>query len=268
MLPKPEHLSFEHAKEYQDQTVVAAYKYRPPYPLEIYDILVSLIHGENSRILDIGCGLGDLARPLATRVEQIDAIDASSQMITSGKTLPGGDYSTLHWICGRVEDIIFDRSYELIMAGESLHWMDWELLFPRFHALLAPGGYLALAHRWELSNPWMLALNRLIMRYSTYQSYRGHNIVHELQRRNLFTIVGQRRTAPVDFYQSVDDYLTGLHSRNGLSCERLHPEDRAAFDHAIRKLLAPFAQKNMLSLKIMGEVIWGKPVSPSASPYE
>ncbi|HLG65920.1 MAG TPA: class I SAM-dependent methyltransferase [Ktedonosporobacter sp.] len=260
MLPKPEHLSFEYAKEYQDQTVVAAYKYRPPYPAEIYDLLVSLIHAEKSRILDIGCGLGDIARPLATRVAQIDAIDASTHMITLGKTLPGGDNPSLHWICGRVENVTFESLYELITAGESLHWMDWELIFPRFHALLAPGGYLALAHRWELSNAWTLALNRLIIRYSTYQSYKGHDIVHELQRRKLFTIVGQHRTAPVNFHQSVDDYLTGLHSRNGLSCERLHPEDRAAFDHAVRKLLAPFAQNNMLSLKIMGEVIWGTPV--------
>ncbi len=259
MLPKPDHLNFEYAREYQDQTVVEAYKYRLPYPLKIYDLLISLVKEEKLRVLDVGCGLGDIARFLAARIEHIDAIDASSQMVAVGKTLPGGDNPALHWISERVEEVVFDTPYHLIIAGESLHWMDWELVLPRFHALLTTGGYLALAHRWELPNHWTVVLNRLIMRYSTYQLYKSHHIVNELQSRHLFTVVGQQRTAPVDFYQPVDDYITALHSRNGLSCERLNPTDRSTFDQAVRKILTPFAQKDILSLKIVGEVIWGKP---------
>lgn len=259
MLPKPDHLSFEYAKEYQDQTVVAAYKYRIPYPPETYDLLVALRDGAKARILDVGCGPGDLARLLAPRVERVDAVDASPPMIALGKTLPEGDCPTLRWMCGRVEDIVFDGPYDLITAGESLHWMDWEHVFPCFRSFLVPGGYLVLAHRWELPQTWTFALNRLIMHYSTYQSYKGHNIVKELQQRNLFTLVGQKRTAPIEYSQSVENYLTALHSRNGLSYERLNPAEGAAFDQAVRRLLQPFAQNDTLSLKIIGEVIWGEP---------
>lgn len=261
MLPKPEYLRFHYAEDYQNKIVAASYKKRAPYPLETYAILMTLMNGEKKRVLDIGCGPGDIARQLALSVDHIDAIDASAEMIAVGKTLPAGDYPTLHWICGRVEERECTGPYELITAGESLHWMDWEQVLPYLQTLLSEGGFLALTHRWELPAAWTLALNRLILRYSTYKSYQSHNIVHELQSRHLFLPIGQKRTSPVDFQQSIDDYLTALHSRNGLSLTHLDAATALRFDQEVRTLLTPFAQQNILSLKIVGEVIWGTPLS-------
>jgi len=44
MIDKPAFLSSLCAEAFQDQSVVAAYRYRPPYPTAIFDILVGLIH--------------------------------------------------------------------------------------------------------------------------------------------------------------------------------------------------------------------------------
>ena len=43
--------------------VADAYRYRPPYPAEVFDTLEQLITDRPRRVLDIGAGEGALARP-------------------------------------------------------------------------------------------------------------------------------------------------------------------------------------------------------------
>lgn len=65
MRPKPKHLGPEYASVFQDDSVVDAYPYRPPYPSEAIKLLAGLAVDVPRRVLDIGCGTGDIARPLA-----------------------------------------------------------------------------------------------------------------------------------------------------------------------------------------------------------
>ena len=46
-----------------------------------------------------------------------------------------------------METAPLDPPYALVTAGESLHWMAWEVVLPRFAAALVPGGLLAIADR-------------------------------------------------------------------------------------------------------------------------
>lgn len=54
---------------------------RPPYPDEMYEILVGLLGNENARVLDVGCGPGKIARALIDRVGHVDAVDFSLEMV-------------------------------------------------------------------------------------------------------------------------------------------------------------------------------------------
>src|SRR5579863_1232455 len=144
MIQKPAHLAPKYGQQFQDLSIVEAYQHRPPYPAEAFDILAALMHGERRHVLDVGCGTGYIARNLVDRVEQLDAVDFSRHMIEMGKRLPNGDNPHLHWLFGPVEDVELSPPYALVTAGESLHWMDWNIVLPRFHRLLTPGGYLAI----------------------------------------------------------------------------------------------------------------------------
>ena len=105
MQPKPEHFGTSYAEVFKDQQVVDAYRYRRPYPDEVFEILANLIIDEPRTILDIGAGTGDIARRMAEVAEQVDAVDFSKHMIEQGQRLPNGDHPHLHWIYGKVEEV-------------------------------------------------------------------------------------------------------------------------------------------------------------------
>lgn len=261
MQPKPKHLAASYAAQFQDASIVAAYPTRPPYPVEVFELLAGLIATESWVALDVGCGTGDVARRLAPLMARVDAVDMSWRMIARGKMLPGGNASNLRWIVGAAEDAPLEPPYTLITAGESLHWMDWPVVMPRLNDALASGALLAIVERDEEPSPWGDALLRLIVRSSTNRDFQPYTLTSELETRGLFTKVGERRTKLVPFEQSVEDYIESIHSRNGFSRDRMRAEDAAAFDAGVRELVAPHVQSGMLRLQLSAMVTWGVPHS-------
>jgi predicted TPR repeat methyltransferase len=81
MQPKPEYLSEQHATAFQDVNVAATYSLRPTYPAAVFALLTALIQDEPRSVLDVGCGIGYLARPLVERVERVDAVDFYQAML-------------------------------------------------------------------------------------------------------------------------------------------------------------------------------------------
>ena len=84
MIEKPRQFAPEQAEPFKDPGVVGAYRHRPPYPAEVFDILAGLVRGEPRFVLDAGCGTGNIARHLVGRVERLDAVDFSRRMIEEG----------------------------------------------------------------------------------------------------------------------------------------------------------------------------------------
>ena len=262
MLPKPDHLAPEYGEQFKDLSMVEAYQYRPPYPDEVFGILNGLITEQPRHVLDIGAGRGELSRYLIDRVDRIDAVDFSQNMIEQGKSLPNGDHPHLHWLYGRVEDVVLEPPYALVTAGASLHWMDWDIVLPRLHKMLTPNGYLAIIGHDTRPNAWYTELAAIIPQFSTNTKFRPYELVNELEIRGLFQKVGEQDTQPVPFVQSVDDYIESFHSRNGFSRERMNPEMAAAFDSEAKKILLKKYPDGLLSLHVVANVTWGIPKKP------
>jgi SAM-dependent methyltransferase len=256
---RPAFLNPRVASAFQDASVVRAYPKRAPYPDELFPLLVSLMVGARRVVLDVGAGTGDVARRLALLVERVDAVDWSPAMIALGRQLPGGGDARLRWIVDRAEEAPLDPPYALVTAGESLHWMDWESVLPRFAAALAPGGLLAIVRRHDPPTAWSRAELALIRRYSTNPDYVPVDLIAELSRRELFTKVGEWRSAPYDFAQSVEDYIEALHSTSSFSRERMPLADVAALDDALRALLASHASDGRVTRQVVGHAVWGTP---------
>ncbi len=259
MQSKPERFGTEYAEAFKDQRVVDLYRYRPPYPAEVFDILAALIADEPRSVLDVGAGSGDIARRLVGFVEQVDAVDFSQNMIQNGKLLPNGDHPHLHWIYGKVEDVPLSPPYALITAGSSIHWTDWPRAFPRFRSILTPHGSLVLIYRRTLPMSWDAEMRKLRAQSSTHAGQRSANAVEELEMRGFFRRQGEKQTAPILFLQSVDDFIQGLHSRSSFSLQLMGQPAAATFDEQVRMLLFQYYPDGMLPLQVVATVVWGIP---------
>ncbi|HEV2661966.1 MAG TPA: methyltransferase domain-containing protein [Ktedonobacteraceae bacterium] len=252
-----------YAAAFKDRQVVDAYKYRLPYPQEVFEILAELITGEPRTVLDVGAGSGDIARNCVAFAERVDAVDFSQNMLERGKQLPNGNDPRLHWIYGKIEEALLTPPYALITAGSSIHWMDWPRAFPRFRSVLAPNGLLALIYRRALPMPWDDELKSIRARFNTRQGIRGANAVGELERRGFLHKIGQRETMPMPFQQSIDDFIEELHSRSTFAREFMGVQKAEEFDQQVRALLLHAHPDGMLPLQMVGNVIWGTPESGS-----
>jgi SAM-dependent methyltransferase len=250
----------EHAQQFQDQCVVDVYHLRPPYPEETFSILARLVDPDCPRVLDVGCGTGEIARRMAPRVEHVDAVDFSPAMIAKGKRLAGGNASALHWIEGEAETVTLTPPYGLITAASSLHWMDWPVVLTRFAQILTPKGMLAIIYQ-DNSTPGLNleALGRLVREYLTNPEYQPFDLVGELTQQGLFAPEGEAWTEPVPWEQSIPDYIGSYHTRNGFSRERMGPEASEAFDSAAAQILWTACPEGKIPMHLRARVVWGRP---------
>lgn len=66
------------AATFEVRDVVASYRCRPTYPPQTLEILAGWISDEAPAVLDLGCGSGFIARPLASRRSSRMACDGTS----------------------------------------------------------------------------------------------------------------------------------------------------------------------------------------------
>src|SRR5262249_9770613 len=75
MIQRPEWQGEQYVSRFQHQSVVDRYHLRSTYPLETFELLNSLLVDKPRAVLDVGCGTGNIARPLANYVARVDAVD-------------------------------------------------------------------------------------------------------------------------------------------------------------------------------------------------
>jgi SAM-dependent methyltransferase len=258
---RPAHLSAEFAAQFADRSVVRAYRARPPYPAGTAEILQSLLAPGAARVLELGCGSGDLTLALAPHVTELDALDPSEPMLEAARARAGEAHPNVRWHAASAERFESPGDYALAVAAESLHWMEWSVVLPRIAGWLRPGAVLAIVTRELAPLPWDAELRRLIQTHSTNRGFRAYDLVDELARRELFRELGRRKTEPEPSTQSVEDYVESFHSRNGFSRQRMAPSAAVAFDESVRAAVLRDAADGVVRAMGRALVIWGAPAS-------
>jgi len=239
--------------------VVQAYQHRPPYPTEVFDLLVGLISDEPRNVLDLGAGEGALARPLAGRVNQVDAVDPSTAMVDVGRLRPGGTAPNLRWILGTAENAELDGPYALVTAGASLHWMLPGPTMSRLAQVMASRAFLVVVDHGHRDVPWQAPLDEVLRRHSRNPLYDStYSAPEELAAAGLFEIAGQAKTAPVPFRQAVEHYVEFLHSTSSLARELMPEHEAADFDRAIEEVVRPYASDGELTMTVIAKLTWGR----------
>ncbi len=125
-------------------------RYRPQYPAEAFDVLREKSHlNKSSRVLDIGCGPGNLALPLAAIAGQVYAVDPNAEMLAEARRLAKErGIGNIEFILAESNDLPELAEHiglvDLTVMGRSFHWMDGRRTLHDLYGMTAPGGGVAL----------------------------------------------------------------------------------------------------------------------------
>ncbi len=165
------------------------------------DLLQMLNPQIGERILDLGCGTGELTDQIHQSGAQIVGMDNSSEMIQSART----KYPQLNFVIGDAEDFLFKSPFHAIFSNATLHWV------LNYSACIA-------AMRRNLHNR-----GRLVLEFGAKGNI--SNIITPL--RNVLSNRGYKTQADLElwYFPSIGEYTSALES-NGFQVKMAQQFDR------------------------------------------
>jgi SAM-dependent methyltransferase len=121
-------------------------RYRPPYPDEfLFDLRSHAKTTGYGSLLDLACGPGRVAIPMAPYFNSVLAVDVEAEMIAVGEQeARRRGVTNIAWLVKRAEDLeLPGRSLELITIGEAFHRLDQQRILERALGWLQRRGSLA-----------------------------------------------------------------------------------------------------------------------------
>jgi trans-aconitate 2-methyltransferase len=118
-----------------------------------YDLAALLKPLVNKRVVDLGCGTGELTRELHLKLAARETLglDNSTAMLAASKDFPAPG---LRFEAGDIGKFEARGAWDLIFSNAAIQWLDsHEGLMRRFFDALAPGGQLALQFPANLDHP-------------------------------------------------------------------------------------------------------------------
>lgn len=223
-------------------------QFRPGYPPDQIDRLAAAAGlGSASRVLDIACGTGLIAIPLASRAGEVVAVDAEPEMLAMLRIAAPGNVRAIEAHGDEIDESW--GAFDLVTIGRALHWL---------------GGPQYLERLVPLTRQVALLGDRIA-------DSEAHSIVLDVAQE----IAGERPQAPawrVRFDEALagspfsdvvdlsvetvrtwtqDDLVGWAFSTSFASPERLG-ERREEFEHALRARLAPTYEERVPVVALLG----------------
>jgi len=121
--------------------VAEAYeRFRPEYPVELFDMVMTYAGRPVRTALEIGAGTGKATRLFAQRGVMVTAVEPDGAMLAELRKHVPANVKTVQ---AAFEDLRSGESYGLVYAAAALHWTNPEGRWPHMAALLEPGGVFA-----------------------------------------------------------------------------------------------------------------------------
>jgi SAM-dependent methyltransferase len=122
-------------------------RYRSGYPDEVVEDVFTVSRlRPGSRVLEIGCGTGQLSVPLAQRGAELVAVELGQNLAAIARR------NLADFPAARVEVSEFEEwplpadPFDVVAAASALHWIDPAVRFSKPAQALKPGGMLVVIH--------------------------------------------------------------------------------------------------------------------------
>ncbi|HZE05384.1 MAG TPA: methyltransferase domain-containing protein [Solirubrobacteraceae bacterium] len=219
-------------------------RYRRAYPPELISRLREFSRGGRGRLLDLGCGTGQLLLQLAGFFEQAVGIDPEPDMLREARRIAHEQQlANTEWMTGGSTDLrtlepVLGR-FDLVTIGTAFHFMDAPVVLGDLQRVAA-GGAVAVAYNgapmWLQSDPWAQEL-RSVLQSRLGPLSDGDFTTEALQAaeetmRDLgYTSV--ERWEQINAETIDVDFIVG-HILSATSTDQIPPDDRTAFAEEVR----------------------------------
>ncbi|MEU6331983.1 class I SAM-dependent methyltransferase [Streptomyces sp. NPDC047049] len=113
-------------------------RYRPHYPDTLFSLLADRFPLADARALDLGCGPGTVALPLAEVTGEVLAVDPAAEMLDQGRRLAAErGVRNIRWIQGDAAGLpaLGLPPLDLVVMAKSFHWMNRDQVLADLDAL-------------------------------------------------------------------------------------------------------------------------------------
>jgi SAM-dependent methyltransferase len=129
-------------------------RHRPAYPDALIDRACEAAGlAPGARVLEIGCGTGQLTRSLLARGLRVVAVEPGEQLIARARDQLAGA-GEVQLIGARLEDASLPRAHhQAVFSASAIHWVDPDVSWRKIADALVDGGMLALISYFGLEDP-------------------------------------------------------------------------------------------------------------------
>jgi trans-aconitate 2-methyltransferase len=168
------------------------------------DLLELITIRPHMRVVDLGCGTGELTRRLADSLPESDVlgIDSSMEMLARARShaCPGLRFEN------RTMESVYGE-WDLVFSHAAIHWMDdHRTLVPRLLSLVSTGGQLAI-------------------QLPSNQTHPTHSLILEIAEEEPFrtALDGWSRSSPVLSISEYAELLYGAGGTEVIAFEKVYP---------------------------------------------
>lgn len=125
-------------------------RYQPEYPTELFSSLCEhLALTSESRLLDLGCGTGQIGLGIAPRIGHVDCVDPNRGMLEeAGRLSNERDLANVSLFESTAEDMDPSLSgYQGATIASAFHWMDRSLVLETLDRRLLSSGKVSIVTR-------------------------------------------------------------------------------------------------------------------------
>jgi SAM-dependent methyltransferase len=163
-------MSFANAKQRFSDRVADYVRYRPGYPLALYDVLATECGLRPEHVIaDIGSGTGLLSKLFLDRGNQVFGVEPNPEMRTAGEEFLH-NCSNFTSVDGSAEaTTLGSASVDFVTAAQAFHWFEPKATRREFQRILSQDGFVAVAWNDRVISESTFAreYEALLVRFST-----------------------------------------------------------------------------------------------------
>lgn len=226
-------------------------RYRRPYPKKLFENIVEHYHlAGQGRLLDLGCGTGEITIPLAPHFKEAIGLDPEEEMLNEAmRKAAEENVRNIVWMRARAEEIGPPMGmFRLTTMGVSFHWFDQELVLAKVYELTESGGGTVIigdiSPVWDSIDreEWKLRRQEIIEKYLGKERRAGDSFYVPPKKRYEQRIdespfqTFQKATFDYSTNRTIDDIIGFLYSTSYAS-KRLLGDKADDFEREMREEL-------------------------------